>query len=41
MIISHEPPFASTHHKLRKQTVEPVRGQIESARGFPQFVRRG
>ena len=28
-------------YKLRKQTVEPVIGQIKSARGFRQFLRRG
>lgn len=28
-------------YKLRKQTVEPVFGQIKSARGFRQFLRRG
>jgi transposase len=28
-------------YKLRKQTVEPVFGQIKGARGFRQFLRRG
>ncbi len=28
-------------YRLRKQTVEPVFGQIKSARGFRQFLRRG
>ena len=28
-------------HRLRKQTVEPVFGQIKSARGFRQFLFRG
>jgi transposase len=28
-------------YKLRKQTVEPLFGQIKSARGFRQFLRRG
>lgn len=28
-------------YKLRKQTVEPVFGQIKAARGFRQFLRRG
>lgn len=28
-------------YKLRKQTVEPVFGQVKSARGFRQFLRRG
>jgi transposase len=28
-------------YKLRKQTVEPVIGQIKGARGFRQFLRRG
>ena len=28
-------------HKLRKQTVEPVIGQIKGARGFRQFLCRG
>jgi len=28
-------------YKLRKQTVEPVFGQIKSARNFRQFLRRG
>lgn len=30
-----------TTYKLRKQTVEPVFGQIKGARGFRQFLRRG
>jgi transposase len=30
-----------TVYKLRKQTVEPVFGQIKGARGFRQFLRRG
>jgi hypothetical protein len=28
-------------YKLRKQTVEPVFGQIKAARRFRQFLRRG
>lgn len=28
-------------YRLRKQTVEPVFGQIKAARGFRQFLRRG
>ena len=28
-------------YKKRKQTVEPVFGQIKGARGFRQFLRRG
>jgi hypothetical protein len=28
-------------YKLRKQTVEPVIGQIKGARGFRQFLCRG
>ncbi|HLF78108.1 MAG TPA: transposase, partial [Dehalococcoidia bacterium] len=28
-------------YKLRKQTVEPVFGQIKAARNFRQFLRRG
>jgi len=28
-------------YKLRKQTVEPVFGQIKAARGFRQFLCRG
>lgn len=32
----HEGPY-----RLRKQTVEPVFGQIREARGFRQFLRRG
>jgi hypothetical protein len=28
-------------YKLRKQTVEPVFGQIKGPRGFRQFLRRG
>lgn len=28
-------------YKLRKETVEPVFGQIKAARGFRQFLRRG
>lgn len=28
-------------YRLRKQTVEPVFGQIKSAKGFRQFLRRG
>ncbi len=32
----HESPY-----RLRKQTVEPVFGQIKEARGFRQFLRRG
>jgi hypothetical protein len=27
-------------HRLRKQTVEPVFGQIKQARGFRQFLSR-
>jgi transposase len=30
-----------TRYRLRKQTVEPVFGQIKSARGFRQFLLRG
>jgi IS5 family transposase len=30
-----------TRYRLRKQTVEPVIGQIKQARGFRQFLRRG
>lgn len=32
---------AKTLYKLRKQTVEPVFGQVKSARGFRQLLRRG
>ena len=28
-------------YKLRKQTVEPVFGQIKEAKGFRRFLRRG
>jgi hypothetical protein len=28
-------------YRLRKQVVEPVFGQINPARGFRQFLRRG
>lgn len=28
-------------YRLRKQTVEPVFGQIKHARGFSQFLMRG
>lgn len=28
-------------YRLRKQTVEPVFGQIKAARGFRQFLLRG
>jgi len=28
-------------YRLRKQTVEPVFGQIKEARGFRRFLRRG
>jgi hypothetical protein len=28
-------------YRLRKQTVEPVFGQIKHARGFRQFLMRG
>lgn len=34
-------PAGKAAYKLRKQTVEPVFGQIKSARGFRQFLRRG
>ena len=34
-------PEGKAIYKLRKQTVEPVFGQIKSARGFRQFLRRG
>lgn len=34
-------PDGKAIYKLRKQTVEPVFGQIKSARGFRQFLRRG
>lgn len=30
-----------SHYRLRKQIVEPVFGQIKSARGFRQFLLRG
>ena len=30
-----------SRYRLRKQTVEPVFGQIKSARGFRQFLFRG
>ena len=30
-----------SHYRLRKQTVEPVFGQIKQARGFRQFLFRG
>jgi transposase len=30
-----------SRYRLRKQTVEPVFGQIKEARGFRQFLRRG
>ena len=32
---------AKAKYKLRKQTVEPVFGQIKAARGFRQFLCRG
>lgn len=34
-------PEGKTIYKLRKQTVEPVFGQIKEARGFRRFLRRG
>lgn len=34
-------PEGKAVYKLRKQTVEPVFGQIKAARGFRQFLRRG
>jgi hypothetical protein len=34
-------PAGKALYKLRKQTVEPVFGQIKGARGFRQFLRRG
>ena len=34
-------PEGKASYKLRKQTVEPVFGQIKSARSFRQFLRRG
>src|ERR1035437_8133493 len=34
-------PEGKAIYKLRKQTVEPVFGQIKSARSFRQFLRRG
>ena len=34
-------PYGKTLYKLRKQTVEPVIGQIKAARGFRQFLCRG
>jgi transposase len=34
-------PEGKTIYKLRKQTVEPVFGQIKGARNFRQFLRRG
>ena len=30
-----------SRYRLRKQTVQPVIGQIKHARGFRQFLRRG
>lgn len=30
-----------SRYRLRKQTVEPVFGQIKEARGFRAFLRRG
>jgi hypothetical protein len=30
-----------TRYRFRKQTVEPVIGQIKQARGFRQFLLRG
>jgi Transposase DDE domain len=30
-----------SRYRLRKQTVEPVIGQIKHARGFRQFLLRG
>ena len=30
-----------SRYRLRKQTVEPVLGQIKQARGFRQFLLRG
>jgi|SRR5918994_96890 transposase len=34
-------PEGKDKYKLRKQTVEPVIGQIKAVRGFRQFLRRG
>ena len=34
-------PAGKALYKLRKQTVEPVIGQIKAARGFRQFLCRG
>ncbi len=34
-------PEGKALYKLRKQTVEPVIGQIKGARGFRQFLCRG
>lgn len=34
-------PEGKERYKKRKQTVEPVFGQIKAARGFRQFLRRG
>ena len=34
-------PEGKATYKLRKQTVEPVFGQIKAARGFRQFLCRG
>jgi transposase len=34
-------PEGKAAYKLRKQTVEPVFGQIKEVRGFRQFLRRG
>jgi hypothetical protein len=34
-------PEGKEKYKLRKQTVEPVFGQIKAARSFRQFLRRG
>ena len=36
----HEGGFDNPY-RLRKQTVEPVFGQIKHARGFRQFLMRG
>jgi hypothetical protein len=30
-----------SRYRLRKQTVEPVFGQVKGARGFRQFLMRG
>ena len=34
-------PEGKQAYRLRKQTVEPVFGQVKEARGFRRFLRRG